>query len=68
MGTCRGDGRIRVKVSSWLVSASAKRAMPREQPAGRTLRSTGRPDAVLADIMWHNCFRFLGIEPSKLFS
>jgi hypothetical protein len=49
MGTCRGDGRIRVKVSSWLVSA-AKRAMPREQPAGRTLRSMGLPDAVLADI------------------
>jgi aminocarboxymuconate-semialdehyde decarboxylase len=43
-------------------------AMPREQPAGRTLRSMGLPDADLADITWHNCFRFLGIEPSKLFS
>src|SRR6266566_2234528 len=29
IGTCRGDGRMRVKVSSPLVSASAKRAMPR---------------------------------------
>ena len=36
-------------------------AMPREQPAGRTLRSVGLPDHVLDDITWHNCFRFLGI-------
>jgi len=35
-------------------------AMPREEPAGRTLRSMGLTDAVLADITWHNCFRFLG--------
>jgi len=40
-------------------------AMPREEPAGRTLRSMGLPAAVLDDITWHNCFRFLGIgEPS----
>jgi aminocarboxymuconate-semialdehyde decarboxylase len=38
-------------------------AMPRERPAGRTLRSMGLPDGVLDDITWHNCFRFLGVEP-----
>jgi aminocarboxymuconate-semialdehyde decarboxylase len=38
-------------------------AMPREQPAGRTLRSIGLSEAALADITWHNCFRFLGIAP-----
>jgi len=43
-------------------------AMDREEPAGRTLLSMGLPDAVLADITWHNCFRFLGIDPPKLFS
>lgn len=43
-------------------------AMDREKPAGRTLLSMGLPDAVLADITWHNCFRFLGIDPPKLFS
>ncbi len=46
-------------------------AMDREEPAGRTLLSMGLPDAVLADITWHNCFRFLGIappHPPKLFS
>jgi aminocarboxymuconate-semialdehyde decarboxylase len=42
-------------------------AMPREQPAGRTLRSIGLPDSVLDDITWHNGFRFLGTsEPRKL--
>ncbi len=43
-------------------------AMPREEPAGRTLRSMDLPAAVLADITWHNCFRFLGIDPPKLSS
>jgi aminocarboxymuconate-semialdehyde decarboxylase len=39
-------------------------AMPREAPAGRTLRSMGLPDGVLDDITWYNCLRFLGIgEP-----
>ena len=38
-------------------------AMPREDPCGKTLRSLGLPAAVLADITWHNCFRFLGTEP-----
>jgi aminocarboxymuconate-semialdehyde decarboxylase len=37
-------------------------AMPREEPAGRTLRSMGLPAAVLDDITWHNCFRFLGLD------
>jgi aminocarboxymuconate-semialdehyde decarboxylase len=37
-------------------------AMPREEPAGRTLRSMGLPDEVLDDITWHNCFRFLGMS------
>ncbi len=38
-------------------------AMPREQPTGATLRSMALPQAVLDDITWRNCFRFLGIEP-----
>ena len=38
-------------------------AMPREEPAGRTLRSLDLPAAVLEDITWHNAFRFLGVEP-----
>jgi aminocarboxymuconate-semialdehyde decarboxylase len=48
-----------------LVIGSDFPAMDREQPAGRTLRSMGLPDAVLDDIMWHNCFRFLGISEPK---
>jgi hypothetical protein len=40
-------------------------AMPREEPAGRTLRAMGLPDHVLEDITWHNCFRFLGISEPK---
>jgi len=36
-------------------------AMPREEPAGRTLRSMGLPADVLEDITWNNCFRFLGL-------
>src|SRR5580692_11653071 len=43
-------------------------AMPREEPAGRTLRSMGLPTGGFNDITWHNCFRFLGIDPPKLFS
>jgi aminocarboxymuconate-semialdehyde decarboxylase len=38
-------------------------AMPREHPAGRTLRSMGLPDPVMANVTWNNCFRFLGIQP-----
>lgn len=40
-------------------------AMPREDPCGRTLRSLDLPEAVLADIAWHNAYRFLGIDPPK---
>jgi aminocarboxymuconate-semialdehyde decarboxylase len=43
-------------------------AMPREEPAGRTLRSMGLGADELEDITWHNCFRFLGVDPPKLFS
>lgn len=43
-------------------------AMPREEPAGRTLRAMGLPEDVLENITWHNCFRFLGIDAPKLFS
>jgi aminocarboxymuconate-semialdehyde decarboxylase len=40
-------------------------AMPREDPAGRTLRSLDLSDAVLADITWNNAFRWLGIKPVR---
>jgi aminocarboxymuconate-semialdehyde decarboxylase len=40
-------------------------AMPREDPAGKTVRSLGLPGPVLDGITWHNCFRFLGIEPPE---
>jgi len=43
-------------------------AMPREEPAGRTLRSMGLGASELEAVTWHNCFRFLGIEAPKLFS
>ena len=45
-----------------LVVGSDFPAMPREEPACRTLRSMGLADTVLADITWHNCFRFLGLS------
>ena len=41
-------------------------AMPREDPIGKTLRSMELSDGELSDILWHNCFRFLGVEPPKL--
>jgi aminocarboxymuconate-semialdehyde decarboxylase len=41
-------------------------AMPREEPAGRALRSMGLPDAVLEDITWNNCFRFLGVAAPRV--
>jgi aminocarboxymuconate-semialdehyde decarboxylase len=43
-------------------------AMPREEPAGRTLRCMGLPSDVLEDITWRNCFRFLGLDAPTLFS
>ncbi len=38
-------------------------AMPREQPAGKTLLSMGLAPEVVEDITWNNCFRFLGVTP-----
>jgi aminocarboxymuconate-semialdehyde decarboxylase len=43
-------------------------AMPREDPIGATLRSMGLSESELAGILWHNCFRFLGVEPPQLSS
>jgi DNA-binding transcriptional regulator PaaX/predicted TIM-barrel fold metal-dependent hydrolase len=43
-------------------------AMTREQPVARTLRSMGLSEAELDDVLWNNCFRFLGIDPPKLSS
>ncbi len=43
-------------------------AMTREQPIARTLRSMGLSEAELDDVLWNNCFRFLGIDPPKLSS
>jgi aminocarboxymuconate-semialdehyde decarboxylase len=41
-------------------------AMPREiKGAGATLRSMDLEPHVLADITWHNAFRFLGITPPR---
>jgi aminocarboxymuconate-semialdehyde decarboxylase len=40
-------------------------AMPREEPIAKTLRSMGLPDGELDDILWHNCFRFLGIPAPR---
>jgi aminocarboxymuconate-semialdehyde decarboxylase len=41
-------------------------AMGREQPIATTLRSMGLSEAELDDVLWNNCFRFLGIDPPKL--
>ncbi|WP_232665860.1 amidohydrolase family protein [Pseudonocardia sp. TRM90224] len=38
-------------------------AMPREEPAGATLRSMGLDAASLEDVTWHNAFRWLGRPP-----
>jgi aminocarboxymuconate-semialdehyde decarboxylase len=40
-------------------------AMPREDPAGRTLRSLDLSPAVLEDITWNNAFRWLGVKPER---
>jgi aminocarboxymuconate-semialdehyde decarboxylase len=40
-------------------------AMPREQMAGATLRSMDLDPGILADITWHNAFRFLGVTPPR---
>ena len=41
-------------------------AMTREQPIAKTLSSMGLSEAELDDVLWKNCFRFLGIDPPKL--
>jgi aminocarboxymuconate-semialdehyde decarboxylase len=40
-------------------------SMPREDPAGRTLRSLDLPPDVLEDITWNNAFRWLGVKPVR---
>ncbi len=40
-------------------------AMPREEPAGRTLRSLDLPADTLEGITWYNTFRWLGIKPVR---
>ena len=47
-----------------LLVGTAFPAMPRERPAGRTLRSLGLPENVLEAITWRNCLRFLGLPES----
>ncbi|HWN01295.1 MAG TPA: hypothetical protein VNO54_29950 [Streptosporangiaceae bacterium] len=56
IGMCRGDGRMRVKVSSWLVSASAKRAMPRSPffPARRRSAPV-RPQCSISQAWTSSC-------------
>jgi aminocarboxymuconate-semialdehyde decarboxylase len=40
-------------------------AMPREEPAGRTLRSMSLPPDVIDDITWNNAFRWLAVTPAR---
>ncbi|MEU6701359.1 amidohydrolase family protein [Pseudonocardia sp. NPDC046786] len=47
-----------------LLAGSDFPAMPREEPCGRTLRSLDLSPAELDDILWHNTFRWLGVDPS----
>ncbi|NKQ59180.1 amidohydrolase family protein [Amycolatopsis sp. K13G38] len=37
-------------------------AMEREEPAGQTVRSLGLSENELTDVLWHNAFRYLGVE------
>lgn len=46
-----------------LLAGSDFPAMPREEPAGRTLLSMGLPAEQLHDITWNNAFRWLGVAP-----
>jgi aminocarboxymuconate-semialdehyde decarboxylase len=48
-----------------LLAGSDFPAMPREDPAGRTLRSMDLPPDVLEDITWNNAFRWLGVSPAR---
>lgn len=54
--------------TSRLLVGSDFPAMTREEPIANSLRSMGLSDAELQDILWDNCFRFLGVEPAKLSS
>ena len=56
---------IDVLGSDRLLVGSDFPAMPREEPAGRTLRSMDLPAAALEDITWNNAFRWLGISPVR---
>ncbi|HUA30613.1 MAG TPA: amidohydrolase family protein [Streptosporangiaceae bacterium] len=56
---------IEVLGSDRLLVGSDFPAMPREDPAGRTLRSMDLPSAALEDITWNNAFRWLGISPVR---
>jgi aminocarboxymuconate-semialdehyde decarboxylase len=56
---------IEVLGSDRLLVGSDFPAMPREEPAGRTLRSMDLPAAALEDITWNNAFRWLGINPVR---
>ncbi len=49
-----------------LLAGSDYPYMKREQPVGKTLAAMGLPAETLADITWHNCFRFLGVEAPAL--
>ncbi|HWG02959.1 MAG TPA: amidohydrolase family protein [Trebonia sp.] len=40
-------------------------AMPREDPIAKTARSMGLSESELANILWHNSFRFLGVDPPR---
>jgi aminocarboxymuconate-semialdehyde decarboxylase len=40
-------------------------AMPREEPAGRTLKSMDLPEDVLQQITWDNAWRWLGMAPTR---
>jgi aminocarboxymuconate-semialdehyde decarboxylase len=40
-------------------------AMPREEPAGRTLSSMDLPEDVLRQITWDNAWRWLGMSPTR---
>jgi aminocarboxymuconate-semialdehyde decarboxylase len=48
-----------------LLAGSDFPAIPREEPAGRTLRSLGLPPDMLEDITWNNAFRWLGLPPVR---
>jgi aminocarboxymuconate-semialdehyde decarboxylase len=51
--------------SSQLLLGTDFPALPRERPAGATLRSMDLPAAVVDDITWHNCFAFLGVPQPR---